>query len=181
MTTEAPMPTETGFELSEAVLEQILRPDDVLAVEFLDGEIKSAEANPDTDPEELTLLRFQRQLMDVDPDEADFLARDFAATTGKYATEHHTFGHRPPKLRYEISRHNFVPNFADAQRWQIVGVDPLQTGDTPLNRSVKKGVEQAWREIGEARQAAIEAQVTETRATGEVTRWLFDLTHSTER
>jgi hypothetical protein len=161
--------SEPTFEVESAVLERILQPDEVLAAEALDYDIQEANQTPDTDPEILKLLRFQRSMVDMEPGEATLAARAFARETGKYATVAHTFGQRAPTLNYPLIHAAIVVDKANEQRWRILGVDmPRDSDDARLN-SYRSGVERAWKDARNARQALLDAQAAEAQAMERIT------------
>ncbi len=158
------LPDQLTFEITADILEEILQPNEVLAIRSLDRSIQAAEADSQTDSEELALLRFQRALIDMSPTDAENAGRDFARQTGRYATFANTFGQRPPSLHFPLRRELLVPSLANVERWRIVGIDPAQYGGDAYANAYKEGVEESWREAREAKAALAKAQADEVKA-----------------
>lgn len=167
--TQERLSNEPTFEISEATLGEILQPDEVLAAQVLDEAIQEAEADPKTDPEALSLLHFQRSLIDMEPRDAHFAALTFVQKTGKYATFSNEKG-RLPSLHYPVNRSFIVPDLADQQRWRIVGIDPSHYGDDAYAHAYRKGIEESWRVARKARQDLATAQAAESQAMDRATR-----------
>jgi len=160
-------PSPHTHELAPEVLEKVLQPDQPLAAQALDRSIAEAEADPETDPEALDLLRFQRGLVDMSPGEAGRTAYTFALETGKHSTVVRTFDNdRQPDidLHYEINREAFLPRIANEERWRVVGIDPAQYNETAYGRSYTQQIENSWWEARKARQDLEASQAVETKA-----------------
>lgn len=168
MTSETTSPEQPfvrpNIEIDTQTLQAILQPDDALAIQALDRTIEVAELNPKTDPETMELLRFQRSLLDMSPLHANSAAENFALKKGKYATFTHTFGHSRPGIHYEINRSLLVHDYANQERWRLVGVDPEGLDGSPISRTYKNLVEESWSRAREARGQLETARANETYA-----------------
>jgi hypothetical protein len=154
--------TVPKVEVSREQLDEILLPNQTLAKRYLDRCIEQAEKDPEPDAEALDLLRFQRSMVDMRPDEVLTAAEKFATDKGKYAS--FLGPHLPPDLHAPVIRARFVPTFANEERWRILGVDPTQFEEESYARGYRGFIEEDWRIAREARANLEAAQLAEVKA-----------------
>lgn len=159
-------------EIDPAVLEQILLPDAVLAAQVLDRSITEVADAADADPAYLRLLKFQRQLVDMDDHRvAVKAAKAFSAAEGGLYTNvgGRELGgdRRASSLSPELVRDAVIWNAANAERWRIAGVDPHMFGDGQTGLVKRRAVERIWRDAAESQAMLrdVQARADEARET----------------
>lgn len=158
------VPQETGVPspeivITDAVKEAIFEDDSVLAARHLDRKIEAAVNEPNYDPKSLELLRFQRSLVGMNPEEAFHTTHSFVRSNPEYADFADNGDGRLPSLHFAVQQAFIVSDSANSERWDILGINPHEYfSDSAGAYSRIQAIERTWREARNAREALIEAQ-----------------------